>query len=321
MCSSDLYLTFTLLALFSCAKLYFQSHIKVVHVHNMPDFLVFAALIPRLFGCKVILDVHDTVPETYMAKFDTPSKLFFTILRFEEWISFAFSHKLICVNDVQCQAVIKRGVPPDKIVTIVTMPKYPRRASSPNHGEKQNQIFRMVNHGTIAKRLGIDLIVEATAKVINEIPGFEFHLYGGGDDLENVLDRIKSLGLTKSVYYHGVIPWSSVADELEKMDMGIVANRRNIATELMLPAKLIDFVSLDIPAIVPRLKTIEHYFTPEMVTFFEPENVDSIAEAIISLYRDKARRERQAQNARSFLARCSWENNSRGLRDLYNNLH
>src|SRR5260370_15594647 len=154
------YLTFTLLALFSCAKLYFQSHIKVVHVHNMPDFLVFAALIPRLFGCKVILDVHDTVPETYMAKFDTPSKLFFTILRFEAWISFAFSHKLICVNDVQCQAVIKRGVQPDKIVTIVTMPKYPRRASSPNHGAKQNQIFRMVNHGTIAKRLGIDRIVE-----------------------------------------------------------------------------------------------------------------------------------------------------------------
>ena len=35
----------------------------IVHVHNMPDFLVFSALVPKLFGSKVLLDLHDPMPE------------------------------------------------------------------------------------------------------------------------------------------------------------------------------------------------------------------------------------------------------------------
>ena len=31
----------------------------LVHVHNMPDILVFAALVPKVFGAKVVLDLHD----------------------------------------------------------------------------------------------------------------------------------------------------------------------------------------------------------------------------------------------------------------------
>src|SRR5262249_28530629 len=34
-----------------------------VHVHNMPDFLVFSALVPKLLGAKVVLDLHDPMPE------------------------------------------------------------------------------------------------------------------------------------------------------------------------------------------------------------------------------------------------------------------
>ena len=29
----------------------------------MPDFLVFSALIPKLLGAKVVLDLHDPMPE------------------------------------------------------------------------------------------------------------------------------------------------------------------------------------------------------------------------------------------------------------------
>lgn len=35
----------------------------------MPDFLVFTAVVPKLLGTKVILDMHDPMPELYMSKF------------------------------------------------------------------------------------------------------------------------------------------------------------------------------------------------------------------------------------------------------------
>jgi len=314
------YLKFLILAFFACTRLFFRSKIHVIHVHNMPDMLVFAALIPRLFGCKVVLDVHDTVPETYLAKFEKPSRLMSYLLHLEESLSFAMAHKLVCVNDVQCQAVVQRGIPADKIVTIVTMPKYLLSDSNSNHAKGQSPAFRIVNHGTISKRLGIDLIVRASAKLAQEIPNFEFHLYGQGDDQENVLNLIRTLGLSNTVHFHGVIPWVSVPKELENMDAGILGNRQNVATQLMLPAKLIDFVSLGIPAVAPRLKTIEYYFSPDMITFYEPENVDSMVQAVVSLYKDRHKMEQQKENAKSFLQRCSWENNEKGLKALYSEL-
>jgi len=312
------YLTFLVLAFVACTRLFIQSRVDVIHVHNMPDMLVFAGLLPRLFGRKLILDVHDTVPETYVAKFGTTSKLIFSILRLEEWICFCLAHKLICVNHVQRDALIERGVPAEKIITVVTMPKFMSRKPASNNHE-QAHAFRMVNHGTISKRLGIDLIVKATAKLVHEIPGFELHLYGEGDDLENIFSQIETLGLSRHVHVHGVVPWETLPKELETMDVGIVANRANVATELMLPAKLIDYVILDIPAIVPKLQAIQYYFSSDMVSFFEPENVDSMVAATVNLYRDNARRERQRQSAKSFLDKYAWDNRQNALKHLYSN--
>src|SRR6266481_533216 len=41
------------------ARLHLKQKFDVVHVHNMPDFLVFAALIPKMSGARVILHVQD----------------------------------------------------------------------------------------------------------------------------------------------------------------------------------------------------------------------------------------------------------------------
>ena len=38
---------------------------KLIHIHNVPDFLVFTGLIPKLLGAKIILDIHDILPEDF----------------------------------------------------------------------------------------------------------------------------------------------------------------------------------------------------------------------------------------------------------------
>src|SRR6266851_825615 len=51
------YITFLGLAFVACTCLFVRLHVRVVHVHNMPNVLVFAAVVPRLFDCKVVLDL------------------------------------------------------------------------------------------------------------------------------------------------------------------------------------------------------------------------------------------------------------------------
>ena len=85
----------------------------------------------------------------------------------------------------------------------------------------------------------------------------------------------------------------------------------------MLPVKMLEYIALDIPVVAPRLKTIEHYFTDDMIGFFEPENCDSLASAILELKKNKSRREYQVVAAKRFLNRYGWENHKMELINLY----
>lgn len=314
------YLAFLAHAFVACTRLFFKSQLNIIHVHNMPDILVFAGLLPRLFGCTLILDVHDSIPETYVAKFGTTSRFFLALLRLEERVCCSLAQRIICVNHIQRDALVGRGIPAEKIAVVVTVPKFLNPAPVNDNHHERGQVFRMVNHGTISSRLGIDLIVRATMKLVDEVPGFELHLYGAGDDLRQVMQLTEDLGLSTHIRFHGTVPWDTLPQELQTMDVGIVANRVNVATELMLPSKLIDYVALGIPAIAPRLKAIQYYFSPDMVCFFEPGNVDSMVAATVQLYRDKQRAEQQAQSAKSFLDKYGWHNHQGSLRNLYDDL-
>ena len=309
------YLSFLALAFVACTKLFMEGRADMVHVHNMPNFLVFAAIIPRLFGRRLVLDMHDTVPETYAAKFETGSKMLFTLLSWEEAICCRLAHKIICVNHVQREAMINRGISGEKIVVVISIHSLSAVASdaAPSGGSGK---FRMVWHGTVSRRLGVGLIVQAAAKLVARIPGFELHIFGSGDDMDDLVNLTKSLNIEQQVHFRGQVPWHTLPQELAGMDVGVVGNGRNIATDLMLPIKLIDFVALGIAAVVPKLRTIQYYFSGDMVAFFEPDDAGSMADAVFALYKDPARRRLQPQRARAFLEKYRWDNQG-GLHDVY----
>ena len=71
----------------------------IIHVHNMPDFLVFSTFINKLCGTKIILDIHDNMPELYKVKFGTMvGKIFYHILLFQERISSLYVDKVVTVH-------------------------------------------------------------------------------------------------------------------------------------------------------------------------------------------------------------------------------
>jgi glycosyltransferase involved in cell wall biosynthesis len=86
----------------------------------------------------------------------------------------------------------------------------------------------------------------------------------------------------------------------------------------MLPVKMLEYVALEIPVVVPRLKAIQYYFSEEMVSYFKPEDSDSLASAIFALYQNRKKRETQASLARRFLERFNWEIHQRDFLALYN---
>lgn len=65
------YLEFFVQCIFKTTSLQFGKRYAAVHVNNIPDFLVFSALLPKLMGVKVLLDIHDPMPNTFASKFES----------------------------------------------------------------------------------------------------------------------------------------------------------------------------------------------------------------------------------------------------------
>ena len=314
------YLRFTFRAFLECAKRLTGKSLDVVHVHNMPNFLVFAGLVPLLAGKPIILDVHDTMVETYAAKFaGRSSRILDWGLRLEEAICCRMARHIICVNDIQKAAIVGRGIPEGKIVVAMNVPdpKVFDHNRTIRSRVNEDGRFRMIYHGTVTKRVGVDQAIRAVSKLNGKVPGLEFHIVGDGDDLKEFKGVCKKLDVRECVHFLGRVPLEGLIPLLEEMDLGIVPNGRNIATELMLPVKMLECIALGIPVVAPRLKTISHYFTEEMVFFFEPDDVDSMAEAILQASLSAEGRLRRAREARRFLEKNGWESHKGDFLRMY----
>jgi glycosyltransferase involved in cell wall biosynthesis len=315
------YLRFLAAASVTCVRLMARGELDVVHAHNIPDFLVFAGLVPRLAGRKVVLDVHDSVPETFAAKFSSTS-LVRKALFLEERLSALIAHKVICVNQPQRETLVARGIPDTKTFISMNVPDpriFNHVDSTPRTPEPGR--LNLVYHGTMAHRLGVDLLIRAVGCVKERIPAVQLHLWGHGDDLPAFQTLARDLNLGDHVVFnpqgHAL---EALPNHLRTMDLGVVGNRRSAACDLMLPVKLLEYVSLGIPAIAPRLKTIQHYFSEEMVTYYEPESVESLADAVVRLHSDEKLRGNQVVGAREFLALYGWERQGEELVTMYRTL-
>lgn len=315
------YLRFLAAASIACVRLSRSAKPAVVHVHNLPDFLVFAAILPRLRGAKIVLDVHDSVPETFATKF-SQNIILEKALRLEERASAWFAHRVICVNHPQKDALTARGIPLGKTFVSMNVPdprifdqiRPARRASAAS-------AFRLVYHGTMAERLGVDLLIRSVARLQDRIPDLQLHLWGNGDDLGAFQALATTLGVEGRVFFKpGGVPLRDLPLALADMDLCVVGNRRSPAGELMLPVKLLECVALGIPAVVPRLRTIQHYFSDEMVTYYEPGDVESLAHAIHRLFSDPSRLGAQAACAREFLSDYGWHRQGAELVRFYQQL-
>jgi glycosyltransferase involved in cell wall biosynthesis len=302
------YLMFFLRATILLFWHFIKERYDVVYFHTMPDFLVFVGLLPKLFGAKVVLDIHDLMPELYISKFAISERHpFIWLIKAQERLSARFADKVICVHHPHKTVLMKRGVPEKKITVLLNLPDpLVVRRSEAIH--ESNHIIRMVYHGTIAKRLGLDLAVKAFAKMYRDCPNARLDIYGEGDFCQELSLLINHLDLNDRVLFNDKpFRLEDIIKQIAGASIGIIPNRKDIATEYMLPVKLLEYVYLGIPTIAPRLYTIEYYFANDQLAYYEAENINDLASAMRNLYFDETLRHTLAQNALRFVEKYSWE--------------
>ena len=302
------YLRFLCAATIKLMRLYRKERYDIIYVHTMPDLLVLVGLIPKLFGARVVLNIHDMMPELYMSKFGISEKhLLIRLLAFQEQFSIGLADKVICVHHPHRDVLVRRGTPQKKITVLPNVPD-PRMFSSGGTAAKPDEVFRIVYHGTIAKRLGLDLGVRAFAKAAKLCPGARLEIFGDGDAGEELEAQIKASGVEGRIHFsRKFFRVESIAQMIQGASVGLIPNRRDVATDYMLPVKLLEYVHLGIPVIAPRLLAIQYYFSPDQVAYYEPGDVDGLADCICRLYADPEKRAELARNGAEFAKKFHWE--------------
>ena len=276
--SAFLVISFVMLALRSLTRRY-----DLVHVHNMPDILVFAALVPKVFGAKVILDLHDPMPELMMTIYDLKSESFGVRLlkRFERW-SIRFADAVLTVNLACKKLFTARGCPPEKVHVVMNSPdenifKY-RPVPQIRIARDSVKPFVIMYHGSLVERHGLDIGVSALNLVKPTIPHAELRIYGQSTPfLEQVLNSVRNSSLRDSVRYLGPRTLEQIVEAIDECDVGIVPNRRSIFTEINTPTRIFEYLSRGKPVIAPAAPGIQDYFRDGQLVFFELGNANDLA--------------------------------------------
>src|SRR5260370_28048099 len=96
----------------------------------------------------------------------------------------------------------------------------------------------------------------------------------------------KDLGLERSVQFFSPLRLHEIADVMARADLGVVPKRANSFGDEAYSTKIMEFMSVGVPAVVSSTKIDRYYFDDSVVRFFESGNVDGFAEAIYEILKN-----------------------------------
>jgi len=288
-----------------------KSHLKtpydLIHVHSVPDFEVFATIFSKLKGTKIILDIHDIVPEFYASKFHTnENSILFKSLVMMERLSSKYADHVIIANHLWEKTIISRSVDRDKCTVIMNYPDESIFYRRPR--ERKDNKFIMVYPGTLGWHQGLDIAIQAFALIKNQAPEAEFHIYGRGPEEKNLRRLIVELGLEGRIFVKDTLPIEQIANVMANADLGIVPKRNDPFGGEAFSTKILEFMSLGVPVIVSATKIDKFYFNNSVVKFFKPDDVSDLAQCILAMRNDLSLRNNLRGNAQKFVADFNWDN-------------
>ena len=299
------YLWFFVLSFIAVSKCHLKRRYHVIQYHTLPDFIIFSGIIPKLFGAKLVLDMHEIMPEFYMSKFGLEmSNLSVKVLKLLEKISVSFAHAVIVINDPIKRLLLERCKSKSDITVVMNTADESLFVSDRRERSGKNNGFIAMYHGTLTELYGVDIAIRAIAKLKDEIPGLQFRIFGS--ETERLKELADELGLSKNVAFMGRVNIEAIPKYIEEADIGVISIVKDGFIDLSFSNKLAEYVSMKTPVVATRLRSTLEYFTDDAISYFESRNTDALASKILELYLSPQKRILQAERALQQYQRIRW---------------
>ena len=310
---------FTLLAGMYLAWLMPRRRYQVIHAHNMPDFIVFSALIPKLFGARVILDVQDVSPELLTAKAGgRERKLTRRIAELQERLSTWFADIVVTVGWPFERKLLERGTPQEKLRIILNSadPKIfpaakrfaPDEALRPVTPPRDSSApFIIMYWGTIAQRNGLATAIRALALARREAPALRLDIMGRGEEIPHLQALAEAQGVGDAVRFSGAVPAEEIVDFIVHGDVGVIPYTVDGFADLVLPTKAYELAWLGRPIIASDTPAIRSMFRADSIMLCQPDQPEEFARAFVELYQQPEKRRALVASATDDYEPYRWE--------------
>jgi len=312
------YAGFFLLAGWEATRLALARRPFAVQVSNPPDFLIFATLFLKLLGARVVLDMHEPVPELYASIRGVPlSNGRVRILGWIEQLATRFADQVITVSEPCRRTFARRGTPAEKIAVVHNVCEArvfdPARFAT-RGGEDAalpetagRPVFRLVTHSTLVPRYGVDLAVRAMGLLRDRIPEARLEIYGRGEARADLERLAGELGVGDRIVFGGYLDPSALPERIARAHVGLVPQRKDLFMDLVLPTKLFEFVAMEKPVVASRTAAVvEHYGSDELY-LFDADDAEGLAGAVAEIHARPDEARERARRLRERCSRATWE--------------
>lgn len=326
------YLRFLALASWAVLGAHLRRPFRIIHVNTMPDFMVLVGLLPRALGAKVLLDIHDVMPEIYMTKFGVSAAHWkIKLIKGMEVASASLAHRVLTAEHPKLELLVRHGVPRDKLQVLLNLPddaifrlqcRLPEPAYTGPGGPASECEFRLIYHGTLAHRLGLDQAIAAVAQLAPTWPGLRLRIYGEGDHLPSLRAQADALGVGERVWFSGRYqPIEEIVPDICEAHLAVLPTRPGPSTDYMLPTKLLEYLSFGIPAVVTPTLTVRHYCGEKHPLYLEDPSPALLAAKLVWARQNYGEAVRLARELQEHVFTCwRWSEHKRTYLELLDRL-
>lgn len=306
------YIVSTFFFILYASVLYLRRRYHIMHIHNMPDTLILAALLPRFFGAKAILDIHDPMPNVFMSKYrQGAGNAVVKFFEVQEKIAASLANEVITANPLFKDLLIQRGIPAEKIVVVnnVPNPRWFDREKIEGNAHESRDKFTLIFPGTIAPRYGLDVVIKSLPQLSKEIPNLCLTIVGKHTKHSEELTALaRELGVVEYLNFVPFVPADQIAVQIARADVGVYTALPDAHMSIAMPIKVLEYVTMGVPVVASRLPILEAFFDDSAILFFSPGNVDEFTTHVLRLHKNPGLRKELTRRARdSFFSKYSWK--------------
>jgi glycosyltransferase involved in cell wall biosynthesis len=181
------------------------------------------------------------------------------------------------------------------------------RVFLPQRRRRQDGRLIILFPGGLQWHQGVDIAIRAFKKISLELPNAEFHIYGDGNAKESLIRLAADLGLNGQVRFRELVSVREIAAIMADADLGVVPKRADSFGNEAYSTKIMEFMAVGVPVVAANTKIDRHYFSGEVVRFFESGDADSLAREMSELLRNPESRQQIVTRASRYAATHCWE--------------